>query len=90
MTLGVQYVKSLSQVTEYAPVPRCAADTIRSVPAIPRTLTGKKLEVPVRRLLMGVPLDRAANTSAMADPSSLDAFIDYARTQHDYTIPTEP
>ena len=30
------------------------------------------------------------NTSAMADPSSLDAFIDYARTQHDYTIQAEP
>ncbi len=56
------------------------------MPAIPTTLTGKKLEVPVRRLLLGAPLEKAANTSAMADPSALDAFIDYARTQHDYKI----
>ena len=38
------------------------------------------------RLLMGVPLEKAANTSAMADPSALDAFIDYARTQSDYKM----
>ena len=35
---------------------------------------------------MGVPLEKAANTSALADPSALDAFIDYARTQQDYTM----
>jgi acetoacetyl-CoA synthetase len=54
------------------------------VPAIPTTLTGKKLEVPVRKILLGAPLEKAANTSAMADPSSLDAFLGYACTQHDY------
>ena len=35
---------------------------------------------------MGVPLEAAANTSAMADPSALDAFIDYAQTQDDYKM----
>jgi acetoacetyl-CoA synthase len=64
--------------------PRHVPDKIIQVPAIPTTLTGKKLEVPVRKILMGVPLENAANTSAMADPSSLDAFLDYARTQKDY------
>ena len=65
--------------------PRHVPDKIIQVPAIPTTLTGKKLEVPVRKILLGTPLEKAANTSAMADPSSLDAFLDYARTQHDYT-----
>jgi acetoacetyl-CoA synthetase len=64
--------------------PRHVPDKIIQVPLIPMTLTGKKLEVPVRRLLMGVPLEHAANTSAMADPSALEAFIEYARTQRDY------
>jgi acetoacetyl-CoA synthetase len=64
--------------------PRHIPDKIIQVPAIPTTLTGKKLEVPVRKILLGTPPEQAANTSAMADPSSLDAFIDYARTQHDY------
>jgi acetoacetyl-CoA synthetase len=66
--------------------PRHIPDKIIQVPAIPTTLTGKKLEVPVRKILLGTPPEKAANTSAMADPSSLDAFIDYARTQQDYTI----
>jgi acetoacetyl-CoA synthetase len=64
--------------------PRHVPDKIIQVPAIPTTLTGKKLEVPVRKILLGAPLEKAANTSAMADPSSLDAFLGYARTQHDY------
>ncbi|HSZ38760.1 MAG TPA: acetoacetate--CoA ligase [Trebonia sp.] len=66
--------------------PRHVPDKIIQVPLIPMTLTGKKLEVPVRRLLMGVPLAQAANTSALADPSALDAFIEYAHTQRDYRM----
>jgi acetoacetyl-CoA synthetase len=66
--------------------PRHIPDKIIQVPAMPTTITGKKLEVPVRRLLMGVSLEKAANTSAMADPSALDAFIDYARTQQDFRM----
>jgi acetoacetyl-CoA synthetase len=66
--------------------PRHVPDKIIQVPAMPTTITGKKLEVPVRRLLMGVPLEKAANTSAMADPAALDAFIDYAHTQKDYRL----
>lgn len=66
--------------------PRHVPDKIIQVPAIPTTLTGKKLEVPVRRILAGVPLEKAANTSAMADPAALDAFCEYARTQDDYRI----
>ncbi len=66
--------------------PRHVPDKIIQVPAMPTTITGKKLEVPVRRLLMGVPLEKAAFRDAMADPSALDAFIDYARTQQDYTL----
>jgi acetoacetyl-CoA synthetase len=45
------------------------------VTAIPRTLTGKKMEVPVRKLLLGAPVDKVASPDAMADPSSLDFFV---------------
>jgi acetoacetyl-CoA synthetase len=65
--------------------PRHVPDKIIAVPTIPTTLTGKKLEVPVRRILLGTPLEHAANLSALADPASLDAFLHYARTQQDYT-----
>jgi len=50
------------------------------------TLTGKKLEVPVRKILLGVPPDEAANRNAMANPGSLDFFADYATKQQDYPI----
>ena len=63
-------------------------DRIFQVSAIPYTLTGKKMEVPVRRILMGVPVEKAANRAAMANVESLDFFIDYSRTQTDYRLAT--
>jgi hypothetical protein len=53
-------------------------------PDIPVTLTGKKIEVPVRRILRGTRPEEAANRNAMASPASLDVFAAYARTQRDY------
>ena len=66
--------------------PRHVPDKIYAVPSIPRTLTGKKMEVPVRRILMGVPAEKAANRAAMANPEALDFFIDYAARQSDYRL----
>jgi acetoacetyl-CoA synthetase len=63
---------------------RHVPDKIYAVPAIPYTLTGKKMEVPVRRILMGVPPDKAANPSAMSDPTALEFFIHYRERQQDY------
>ena len=54
--------------------PRHAPDEVIAVPSIPRTLSGKKLEVPVKRILGGTPADAAASRGSLADPSSLDAF----------------
>jgi acetoacetyl-CoA synthetase len=66
---------------------RHVPDKIYQVGAIPYTLTGKKMEVPVRRILTGVPVEKAANRAAMANLESLDYFIEYARTQQDYRLP---
>jgi acetoacetyl-CoA synthetase len=54
--------------------PRHVPDEIIAVPAIPRTLSGKKLEVPVKRILTGTPPEVAASRDALTDPKSLDAF----------------
>ncbi|HEX2844897.1 MAG TPA: acetoacetate--CoA ligase, partial [Candidatus Limnocylindria bacterium] len=54
--------------------PRHAPDEIIAVPSIPRTLSGKKLEVPVKRILTGTPADVAASRGSLSDPASLDAF----------------
>jgi acetoacetyl-CoA synthetase len=66
--------------------PRHVPDKIYQVPGIPYTLTGKKMEVPVRRILMGVAPERAANRSGVSDPGALDFFIAYAQRQQDYRL----
>ena len=66
--------------------PRHVPDKIYRVPGIPYTLTGKKMEVPVRRILMGVAPEKAANRSGVSDPGALDFFIAYAQRQQDYRL----
>jgi acetoacetyl-CoA synthetase len=59
--------------------PRHVPDRILAVPEIPKTLNGKRLEVPVKRLLLGAALDEVAAPGALADPRALDAFVELAR-----------
>ncbi|GAA4257852.1 acetoacetate--CoA ligase [Dactylosporangium darangshiense] len=56
--------------------PRHVPDQVFQVDAVPRTLSGKKLEVPVKRILTGTPIDRAAAKGALANPESLRYFAD--------------
>ncbi|MTD52405.1 acetoacetate--CoA ligase [Amycolatopsis pithecellobii] len=58
--------------------PRHVPDEILTVPAIPHTRTGKKLEVPVKRLLQGMPIDRVTGREAVDDPDLLASFSRYA------------
>ncbi len=66
--------------------PRHVPDAIVQAPDIPVTLTGKKMEVPVRKILRGTPPEQAANRHAMANPGSLDFFVRYAATQQHYPV----
>jgi acetoacetyl-CoA synthetase len=59
--------------------PRHAADRILAVTDIPKTLNGKKLEIPVKRLLMGRPLAGAVSEGAVANPASLGAVVEAYR-----------
>ena len=59
--------------------PRHVPDQILSVPAVPRTLNGKKLEVPVKRLLLGAAPESVASRDTLANPSALDDFAALAR-----------
>lgn len=52
--------------------PRHVPDELHVVRALPRTLSGKKLEVPVKKILRGVPADEAATRGALEDPTALD------------------
>ena len=55
--------------------PRHVPDEVHTVPVIPRTHSGKKLEVPVKRILGGAPVADVASVGALADPGSLEAFV---------------
>lgn len=66
--------------------PRHVPEKIYQVDEIPYTLTGKKMEVPVRKILMGVPEEKAANRNVMSNPESLDYFVQFAKERADYSL----
>lgn len=68
----------VARLREYAS-PRHVPDRIYAIEAVPYTLTGKKMEVPVRKLLTGVPLERAASRDAMSNPAAIDYFVRFAQ-----------
>jgi acetoacetyl-CoA synthetase len=49
------------------------------IEAVPRTLTGKKMEVPIRKLLLGADVHKVITPQAMQNSDSLQFFIDYAQ-----------
>lgn len=59
--------------------PRFVPDEILQVPEIPRTLSGKKQELPIKKLLLGQPLEKVVNKDAMANPGCLEWYVGFAR-----------
>ncbi len=59
--------------------PRFVPDDILQVPEIPRTLSGKKQELPIKKLLLGQPIDKVVNQEAMANPGSLPWYVAFAQ-----------
>ncbi len=55
--------------------PRHVPSEVRAIAEVPRTLSGKVLEVPVKRILMGQPAEQAASRDSLANPAALDPFI---------------
>jgi acetoacetyl-CoA synthetase len=58
--------------------PRHVPNDVLQIDEVPRTLSGKVLEVPVKRILMGAPLREAASVDSLANPRSLDYFVELA------------
>ena len=58
--------------------PRHVPDEVFAIPEVPRTLSNKVLEVPVKRILMGTPPEEAASRDSLANPAALDWFVDLA------------
>jgi acetoacetyl-CoA synthetase len=68
----------LNNAIKTALSPRFVPNAVFQVPDIPRTLSGKKQELPIKKLLLGQPLDKVVNRDAMANPASLDWFVAFA------------
>lgn len=62
--------------------PHHVPDEIIQVAEIPRTLSGKKLEVPIKKLFMGIPIEKAISMDALSNPRSLEFFIELARQKN--------
>jgi acetoacetyl-CoA synthetase len=60
--------------------PRHTPDEVIRVAEVPRTLNNKKCEVPVKRVLAGVPLEQAVSEGALQNPGAMQPFVDLARS----------
>jgi acetoacetyl-CoA synthetase len=71
--------KALNDAIRIALSPRFVPNDIFQVPEIPRTLSGKKQELPIKKLLLGQPIEKVVNKDAMANPACLDWYVAFAK-----------
>jgi acetoacetyl-CoA synthetase len=71
--------RKLKDVLKTELSPRHVPDEIRAVSAVPRTLNGKKLEVPIKRILLGADPEKVASRDTLANPEALDELVRLAR-----------
>jgi len=71
--------KRINDAIKTALSPRFIPNEIFQVAEIPRTLSGKKQELPIKKLMLGQPLEKVVNKDAMANPACLDWYVDLAR-----------
>jgi acetoacetyl-CoA synthetase len=70
--------QKINQKIRSALSPRHVPDDIHAIAEVPSTLNGKKLEVPVKKILSGVPLEEAVNLDSMSNPQAMDYFVEMA------------
>jgi acetoacetyl-CoA synthetase len=78
LSLTDELVASIKQRIREDCSPRHVPDEISQIASVPRTLSGKVLEVPVKRILTGVPPEQAASRESLANPEALDYFVELA------------
>jgi acetoacetyl-CoA synthetase len=61
---------------------RHVPDEVFAIPSVPRTLSGKKLEIPVKKILLGKDVARSVNRDSMGNPESIDWFVDFANARN--------
>jgi acetoacetyl-CoA synthetase len=78
--LNEQLPKEIARRVREHCSPRHVPDRVFQIAEVPRTLSGKVLEVPVKRILMGTPPEKAASRDSLANPAALDYFVELAAT----------
>jgi acetoacetyl-CoA synthetase len=81
ITLDAALKDKINNAIKTAVSPRFIPNTIEQVAEIPRTLSGKKQELPIKKLMLGQPLDKVVNKDAMANAACLDWYVAFAN-QH--------
>jgi acetoacetyl-CoA synthetase len=81
ITLDNALKDKINNAIKVALSPRFIPNAILQVAEIPRTLSGKKQELPIKKLLLGQPLEKVVNQDAMANPGCLDWYVQFA-AQH--------
>jgi len=79
LTLDPALKSTLNNAIKTALSPRFIPNEIFQVAEIPRTLSGKKQELPIKKLMLGQPLEKVVNKDAMANPACLDWYVDLAK-----------
>ena len=80
VTLDAPMQAKINRAIEVGLSRRFLPNEIIDVPEIPRTLSGKKQELPIKKLLLGYPVEKVINKEAMANPGCLDWYLEFART----------
>jgi acetoacetyl-CoA synthetase len=73
--LDEELTREIRRVVREQCSPRHAPDKVRQVPEIPRTLSGKIVEVPIKRILEGTPVEQAVSLDSLANPEALRYFV---------------
>ena len=79
LTLDDALKSTLNNAIKTALSPRFIPNEIFQVSEIPRTLSGKKQELPIKKLMLGQPLEKVVNKDAMANPACLDWYVALAK-----------
>ena len=80
-TLDDELIKRIATRVREDCSPRHVPNEVHQVAEVPRTLSGKVLEVPVKRILMGTPPEQAASRDSLANPQALDPFVELAAAE---------
>ena len=84
-TISADLVQRIQSVIRTQLSGRYVPDEIVAIPDVPRTISGKKLEVPIKKILLGMPAATAVNRDSMANPAAIDWFIRFAEQRETST-----